>query len=137
MAIVLVKEDSVLQATADAIRAKKNVTTKYTPGEMAAAISSISGNIAMGNINLTNYSTTYNVTNYATAKIVDSNLKAANIRKGVSILGITGSTVVETSDANATAALILKGKTAWVNGAKITGTAQATVSGTTATFPTE
>ena len=30
------------------------------------------------------------VTNYATAQVVDSNLKANNIKKGISILGVTG-----------------------------------------------
>ena len=43
-----------------------------------------------GTINLTNVNTTYDVTNYAYAKIVDNNLIASNIKKGVTILGITG-----------------------------------------------
>ena len=49
----------------------------------------------------------------------DSNLTAANIKKGVSIFGVSGT---YTSDANATAAQILKNQTAYVNGNKITGT---------------
>ena len=48
----------------------------------------------------------------------DANLTAGNIKKGTSIFGISGT---YTSDANATAANILSGKTAYVNGSKITG----------------
>jgi hypothetical protein len=44
---------------------------------------------------------------------------AGNIKVGVTIAGVTGTF---TSDANATAAQILSGKTAYVNGSKITGT---------------
>lgn len=46
-----------------------------------------------------------------------------NIRSNVKILGITGSLVegVDTSDGTATAAGILNGQTAYVNGSKITG----------------
>lgn len=42
-----------------------------------------------GNINITSTAST-NVTNYATAKVVDSDLVAGNIKKGINILGITG-----------------------------------------------
>ena len=48
----------------------------------------------------------------------DANLVAANIAKGKSIFGISGT---YTSDANAVAGNILSGKTAYVNGNKITG----------------
>lgn len=51
-----------------------------------------------------------------------------NIRSGVTILGVAGSTaVVDTSDADATAATIYSGATAYVNGTKITGTMTAAV----------
>ena len=43
---------------------------------------------------------------------------ATNIKKGVTVLGVAGT---YTSDATATAANILSGKTAYVNGAKISG----------------
>ena len=59
----------------------------------------------------------------------DSNLTAGNIRNGVKIFNVTGSYAgssssggVDTSDATATAANILSGKTAYVNGSKLTGT---------------
>lgn len=51
------------------------------------------------------------------AKIVSGNIKS-----GATILGVGGSsTVVDTSDADATAAHVVSGKTAYVNGSKITG----------------
>ena len=59
----------------------------------------------------------------------DSNLTAGNIRNGVKIFNVTGSYAgssssggTDTSDADATAANILSGKTAYVNGSKLTGT---------------
>lgn len=48
----------------------------------------------------------------------DSNLTAANIKTGVQIFNVTGT---YTSDANAAAADIVSGQTAYVNGSKITG----------------
>lgn len=51
------------------------------------------------------------------AKIV-----AANIKAGTTILGVAGkSSVVDTADATAAAGTIVSGKTAYINGAKITG----------------
>ena len=51
------------------------------------------------------------------AKIIPGNIKS-----GVTILGVSGSSnVVDTSDADATAAYIVNGKTAYVGGSKITG----------------
>lgn len=48
----------------------------------------------------------------------DADLTAANIKTGVQIFGVTGS---YTSDATASAADIVNGKTGYVNGSKITG----------------
>jgi CHASE2 domain-containing sensor protein len=48
-----------------------------------------------GNIDITNTEET-DVSEYATAKIVDANLKAENIKNGVIILGITGTYTGET-----------------------------------------
>ena len=51
-----------------------------------------------------------------------SNLQASNIKSGVSILGVNGSySGTDTSDATALASNIEIGKTAYVNGQKITG----------------
>lgn len=59
----------------------------------------------------------------ATTANAGSNLIASYIQKGVTIGGITGTLdVIDTSDATATAENIDKGKTAYVNGKKITGT---------------
>ena len=54
---------------------------------------------------------------------IDTNIKSENIKKDVSILGITGilEEGVDTSDADAAAANIEINKTAYVNGEKITG----------------
>lgn len=72
-----------------------------------------------------NIPTGYNTTaSYYTIK-GDSNLKAENIKSGVTIFGISGSytasTGLDTSDTTASAADILSNKTAYVNGSKITG----------------
>lgn len=70
-----------------------------------------------------NIPTGYNTTaSYYTLK-GDSNLKAENIKSGVSIFGVTGTySGLNTSDATASASDINSGKTAYVNGTKITGT---------------
>lgn len=53
---------------------------------------------------------------------IDNNIQSSNIKSGATILGISGSSsVVDTSDANATASDIVTNKTAYVNGQKITG----------------
>ncbi len=132
---VLVDEDDVLQATADAIRAKKSVSTLYKPNEMAAAIISISGSLPWGLIELTDKTTTYNVSDYSYAIITDLKLIPENIKKDVTILGVTGLTAIETNDATADASKIKEGKKGWVNGALLTGTAKATVTGTTLNLP--
>ena len=68
----------------------------------------------------------------------DANLVAANIKSGTSIFGVAGTF---TSDATATSAHVLSGKTAYVNGTKISGniptktSSDITVSGPTVTVP--
>jgi len=65
-----------------------------------------------------------------TATAFDTNLNPNNIKSGVTIFGTSGNSfVVDTSNANATAGSILAGKTAWVQGVKLTGTIP-TVGGT-------
>ena len=56
----------------------------------------------------------------------DTNLVSGNIRSGTSIFGVAGSpSVVNTSAATAAASDMVSGKTAYVNGSLITGTATA------------
>jgi hypothetical protein len=55
--------------------------------------------------------------------VVDTNLKSSNILKNTTIFGIAGSsTVMETSTGTSAASDIKSGKTAFVNGALVTGT---------------
>lgn len=53
----------------------------------------------------------------------NTNLKPENLKAGITCLGVVGTMQpgIDTSDANATASDIAKGKTAYVNGEKITG----------------
>ena len=61
--------------------------------------------------------------NYFAGENANSSLIANNIKKGITIGGITGTLEsLDTSDATATPEDILEGKTAYVNGEKITGT---------------
>ena len=55
---------------------------------------------------------------------IDANIKAENIKKDISILGVTGTLEggTDTSDATATVKDILAGKTAYVDGEKLEGT---------------
>lgn len=49
-------------------------------------------------------------------------LISGNIRAGVTVLGVSGkASVVDTADATAAAGTIISGKTAYVNGSKVTG----------------
>ena len=62
------------------------------------------------------------VTVNAVDHTIDNNIQTENIKNGVSILGVNGSSsVVDTSDANAGIWDILRDKTAYVNGQKVTG----------------
>jgi hypothetical protein len=58
-----------------------------------------------------------------TLPTVDTDLTTGNIRSGVTIFGIAGSSnVVDTTTGDAVAGEILSGKTAWIDGLEITGT---------------
>ena len=64
--------------------------------------------------------------NYLASENSNSELLAEYIKKGITIGGVTGTLEsLDTSDATATAADILSGKTAYVNGGKVTGTLSA------------
>ena len=61
----------------------------------------------------------------AVTAAIDTDITPANIKQGVNILGVTGTHAgIDTSDATAVAADIIKGKTAYSNGQKLTGTLQ-------------
>lgn len=56
------------------------------------------------------------------SKEEQAKLISGNIKSGVTVLGISGkSSVVDTGDATAAAGTIISGKTAYVNGTKVTG----------------
>ena len=80
-----------------------------------------SGKTSSGTLNYNNYikiGAGYYANDLYYAGQTDADLTAANIKTGVNILGVTGTF---TADADATASHILSGKTAYVNGVKITG----------------
>ena len=56
----------------------------------------------------------------------NTNLKPENLKQGVTCLGVEGTMQagIDTTDANATVNDIVEGKTAYVNGEKITGELQ-------------
>lgn len=84
---------SIFSDIAKAIRRKKGSTNKITPINFSDEIDSIElGIFPQGKITL-NDTSEYDVTQYATAQIVDENLLASNIKKGVLILGIKGTLI--------------------------------------------
>lgn len=121
-------------------------TTGTDAGKIVATVSgssSITPTVSAGYVT-TGTSGTVSVSGSTTINpaTLDTNLKSANIKAGTTIFGIAGSsTVVDTSDATATASDMLSGKTAYVNGSKVTGnivgksSADLTVSGATVTVP--
>lgn len=86
-------------------------------GRQNASISTKAGTVAILE-GYHNGSGSVSISTTEQAKIVTGNIKA-----GVNILGVSGkASVVDTADANATAGNIASGKTAYVNGTKLTGT---------------
>ena len=84
--------------------------------------------IPSGNLNISDGSVTArDVSDKATVTLVPGDLGSSNIRSGATILGVQGSdTVVDTKleegETAVTAAYMLSGRTAYINGNKITGT---------------
>jgi|GEM_PF-1281823 len=75
---------------------------------------------------LSNASTTVNAGYYAatTLTAVDADLVSSNIKSGVTIFGVAGSSsVVDTASGDAVAGDMLSGKKGYVNGSLVTGTA--------------
>ena len=91
--------------------------TMTNNGAVTGTISTVKGTYTIQS-GYHNGSGTVSITASEQAKLI-----AGNIKAGVTVLGVTGSTtVVDTKDATAAAGTIVNGKTAYVNGAKITGT---------------
>lgn len=135
---------------ADAIRDKLGVQTTYKPGEMAAAIETISGGtpvLQTKTVSPTSSAQTISpdsgydgLSSVNIRAVVTSGITAANIKAGTTVtVGSSDSTSsiarvsgTFTSDATATATDIVSSKTAYVNGSKVTGslTFQTIYSGT-------
>ena len=109
------KKISEYSALVDSIVELKGQTKTVTPSTSEQTISPDA-----------QYNGLTSVTVNAVTSAIDSNIVADNIKKDVSILGVTGTYALEeeidTSDADATASDIVLNKTAYVNGEKITGT---------------
>src|SRR5699024_10499553 len=83
---------------------------------LVIGINAIKGNILNGKYNSSNGSSS------------NGNLLPEYIKEGITLGGVTGTLeVLDTSDATATADDILYGKTAYVDGKKITGTRLETI----------
>lgn len=90
--------------------------TMTNNGAVAGSISAVKGTYTIP-AGYHNGAGTVSIASTEQAKII-----AGNIKSGVTILGVSGaSSVVDTSDATAAAGTIVSGKTAYVNGSKITG----------------
>lgn len=107
---------ATLKRMANAIRQVNGASDSYTPTQMITEILKFKS--PTGTINITTTAKT-DVSGYQYAQIQDNNLIANNIKANTTILGIKGT---YTSDATATASDIVSGKTAYINGAKVTGT---------------
>lgn len=105
------KKINEYSALVDSIVELKGQTKTVTPSTSEQAISPDA-----------QYNGLTSVTVNAVTSAIDSNIVADNIKKDVSILGVTGTLeTLDTSDADATAEDITANKTAYINGQKITG----------------
>lgn len=129
---------SLLKTKLQAVLAEKN--SKVIPTNIRAGVTlfGVEGNLEPDkpdqNKTVTPSTQTQNVvadTGYELAQVtvngvtsaIDNNIQAANIKKDVTILGVTGTLEegTDTSDADAVASELIKDKTAYVNDTKITG----------------
>lgn len=79
-----------LTDVATAIRTKKGTSALINPQDFSSEIASIETGITPSGKKTITSTDEIDVTNFATAQVVDSNLVASNIKKNVSILGVTG-----------------------------------------------
>ena len=122
-------------ATATAAQILANMTA-YVKGVKVTGTAADNGPIAAETVNLTTQNQEYTIVSgfhsgFRKIKAVITNLAAGVIKAGVTVGGILGTF---TADATATAASILSGKTAGINGSMVTGT-MADKTGTTSLAP--
>ena len=105
-------------------------STPASAGDLLAGqVAYVNGSKITGSMltrTLSDSSTTVNAGYYATTDLaaVDSDLATGNIKASTEIFGVAGdSNVVDTSSGDAEAGDIASGKTAWVDGTEVTGTA--------------
>lgn len=90
--------------------------TMANNGAVAGSISTVAGTYTVP-AGYHNGKGTVSIAAAEQAKLISGNIKA-----GVTVLGVSGKTsVVDTADATAATGTIISGKTAYVNGAKVTG----------------
>lgn len=123
--------DAHFYFTGDDTAVSEDVLTGKTAHTASGAISGGMVNHAGENVSIADAETPIKIPKgyhdgNGSAVIADAEkekLISANIKKGVSILGVAGSTtVVDTADADATAATVKSGTIAYAKGVKITGT---------------
>uniref|UniRef100_UPI003FF09EF0 hypothetical protein n=1 Tax=Megasphaera elsdenii TaxID=907 RepID=UPI003FF09EF0 len=86
-------------------------------GAVSGSISKVDGTYTIIPAGFHNGKGAVRISSEEQAKLVSGNIKA-----GVTILGVSGkSSVVDTGDATAAAGTLISGKTAYVNGTKVTG----------------
>jgi hypothetical protein len=123
--------DTDLKAVADEIRSKTGGTDDLTfPTGFVSAIQSMQKGTPKAaetfnpsNVDRTIAAGTYLEGDQTIKKVTATNLSAGNVKAGVtvSVSGLSSVAGTFTSDANASAGHILSGKTAYVNGSKVTG----------------
>ena len=133
MADKYITKDSTFKGIANAIRSKRGMadTELIKVSNMAAEIMAIDlpDDVVLTSITIVPTGEEIieipkDASGYGMVTVAgDRNLVPENIKKGEKIYGVTGTLdIIDTSDATATPNDILAGMTAYVNGAKITGT---------------
>ncbi len=90
----------------------------------SALLNDATGTLATRTLSAANDTVTAGYYAATTLHAVDADLATGNIKAGITIFGIAGTTsVVDTASGDAVAADIATGKKAWVNGVEITGVA--------------